>query len=250
MGNSLLLEGVQIDRLSSTLAPQAAVSRLGIEQTHYLDWYFGLRRLLQERTHPRVIVLTLATEQLASRFTLGESFARRQMSTRDFPLVVAKTNLDRTTASTYFFAHWSDWLADKAAIRQRVSILLIPKFRELAGRMIDHAPHVNDPAILLATAQERLLELDDLSRTYGVKIILLIPPNLREDHSREVQAMGNAAGVPVWIPSPPGEFPRELYSDGFHLNDRGAEIFTDRLASQIRQQTADSPQGDQRVKTD
>jgi hypothetical protein len=84
-GNSLLLQGVQLDVLRSDLAPQYAVSRLGIEQTHYLDWYFGIRRLLQEGARPSVIVLSLATDQLASRFTLEESFARRQMSLRDFP---------------------------------------------------------------------------------------------------------------------------------------------------------------------
>src|SRR5436853_3958118 len=112
-GNSLLLEGVQLDPLRDKLAPQYAVSRLAIEQTHYLDWYFGLRRLLEEGSHPSVIVLSLATDQLASRLTLGESFAHRQMSSRDFKLVVQETKLDKTTASTYLFAHWSNWLADK-----------------------------------------------------------------------------------------------------------------------------------------
>jgi hypothetical protein len=36
------------------------------------------------------------------------------------------------------------------------------------------------------------------------------------------------------VPSPPGEFSRDLYRDGFHLNDQGSEIFTTRLANQIR----------------
>ncbi len=88
VGNSLLNEGVQIDALRSDLASEYAVSRLVIEQTHYLDWYFGLRRLLEEGSHPSVIILTLDPSQLASPFTLDESFARRQMSIRDFPQVV------------------------------------------------------------------------------------------------------------------------------------------------------------------
>jgi lysophospholipase L1-like esterase len=46
--------------------------------------------------------------------------------------------------------------------------------------------------------------------------------------------MGEQAGLPVWVLSPPGEFSRDLYRDGFHLNDRGSEIFTSRLAEQIR----------------
>lgn len=241
VGNSLLLEGVQLDRLRDNLAPQYAVSRLAIEQTHYLDWYFGLRRLLEQGSHPSVIVLSLATDELASRFTLGESFAHRQMSARDFLRVVQETKLDKTTASTYFFAHWSNWLADKGYLRQDVMILLVPNFRELAGRIADHGPHINNPSVLLGMAQQRLPELSELAQTYRVKIVLLVPPALRPDYSQEVQQLGDKAGVPVWVLSPPGEFPRDFYRDGFHLNAHGSEIFTARLANQIRAQLANAP---------
>jgi hypothetical protein len=234
VGNSLLLEGVQMESLRSELAPQYEVSRFAVEQTHYLDWYFGLRRLLQEGVRPSVIVLSLATDQLASPFTLGEAFAHRQMSTRDFPQVVRETRLDRTTASSYLVAHWSNWQANKGFIRQCVMILAIPNFRELAARIADHGPHVNDPARLLGAAQQRLPELADLSRQYGVRIVLLVPPALREDHSKEIQQIGEDDGVPVWILSPPGDFPRDYFRDGFHLNAHGSDIFTSRLAQQIR----------------
>jgi hypothetical protein len=234
VGNSLLLEGVQADALRDNLSPQYAVSRFAIEQTHYLDWYFGLRRLLEEGSRPSVIILTLATDQLASRFTLGESFAHRQMSALDFFLAVREAKLDKTTASTYLFAHWSNWLADKGFIRQDVLILLVPNFRGLAGRIADHGPHVDNATVLLEMAKQRLPELHDLAQTYGVKIVLLVPPTLHQDHSQEVQELGDQAGVPVWVLSPPGEFPPSLFWDGFHLNLQGSEIFTTRLANRIR----------------
>lgn len=238
VGNSLLLEGVQLDELQRSLNNQYEVSRFAIEQTHYLDWYFGLRRLLEEGARPSAIVLTLATDQLASRFTLGESFAHRQMSAVDFPLTVRQAKLDKTTASTYWFAHWSNWMADKGFIRQDVMILLVPNFRLLAARIADHGPHVSDPAVLLEMAKQRLPELHDLAQTYGVKIVLLVPPTLRQDHSQEVQAFGDKAGVPVWVLSAPGEFQPNLFSDGFHLNAEGSGIFTARLADQIRRTIA------------
>src|SRR6266481_5859309 len=194
-GNSLLLAGVQMDKLRADLTSQYDVSRLTVEQTHYLDWYFGLRRLLESGSRPNLIVLTLATDQLASRFTMGEAFAHRQMSARDFPLAIREAKLDRTTASTYFFAHWSNWQADKGFIRQCVTILMIPNFRALAGRIADHGPHVDDPNVLVTKAQERLPELAELSRTYAVHIVLLVPPALREDHSGEIQQIGNSVGV-------------------------------------------------------
>ena len=233
-GNSLLLEGVQLESLQGDLAREYAISRLGIEQTHYLDWYFGLRRLLEEGSHPCMIVLSLATDQLASRLTLGESFARRQMSARDFALAVREAKLDKTTASTYLLAHWSNWLADKGFIRQDVLILLVPHFRELAARIADHGPHVSDPSVLLGMARERIPELRDLEQSYGVRIVLLVPPTLRQDHSREISELGVQIGVPVWVLSPPGEFTRDFFRDGFHLNARGSGIFTARLGDRIR----------------
>jgi len=233
-GNSLLIEGVQLDALRSGLGSQYEVSRVTVEQTHYWDWYFGLRRLLESGSRPSVVVLTLATDQLASRFTLGEAFAHRQMSARDFPMVVRKTHLDNTTATSYFFAHWSQWQANKGFIRQCVMILMVPNFRELAARIADHGPQINDPAVIVERARQRLPDLAELSRNYGVRIVLLVPPTLREDHSKEVQQIGEEAGVPVWVPSPPGEFPREYFRDGFHLNTIGSGIFTSRLADQIR----------------
>jgi len=234
VGNSLLLEGVQMDALHDQLAPQYEVTRYAVEQTHYLDWYFGLRKLIQEGSHPSVIVLTLATDQLASPYTLGEAFARRQMSTRDFPRVVRETDLDRTTASNYVFAHWSKWLANKGFIRQCVMILTVPKFRDLGARIADHAAHVNDAKQLMAMAQKRLPELAELQSECGVKIVVMVPPTLREDHSAEIQKVGESAGVSVWVLSPPGEFPRSYFRDGFHLNAEGSGIFTARLSEQIR----------------
>jgi hypothetical protein len=247
-GNSLLLEGVQADALRDNLRTQAAVSRLAIEQTQYFDWYFGLRRLLEQGSRPSIIVLSLATDQFASRLSLEESFAHRQLSARDFSLAVCEMNLDKTTASTYVFAHFSNWLADKGFIRQDVLIMLVPHFRELAARIADHGPHIHDPSVLLTMAEQRLPELHDLAQTYGVKIVLLVPPTLRPDHSQEIQQLGDKIGVPVWVLSPPGEFPRELFRDGFHLNLQGSEIFTTRLANQIGTEIGNLPEKQTGVK--
>lgn len=236
VGNSLLLEGVQLDALQRDLASQYAVTRLAVEQTQYLDWYFGLRRLLEHGAHPSVIVLALATDQMASGLTLGEAFAHRDMSARDFPLAVRQAKLDKTEASSYLFAHWSNWLADKGAIRQDVLILMVPNFRGLAERIADHGPHIHDSSMLVGMAQKRLPELRDLGQSYGTKIIVLVPPTLRQDSSSEVQEVGEKVGLPVWVLSPPGEFPHDLFRDGFHLNDKGSEMFTKRLAHQMRTQ--------------
>jgi hypothetical protein len=229
-GNSLLLEGVQLDHLHDSLASQYEVSRLGIEQTQYLDWYFGLRRLLEEGARPSLIVLSLATDQLASTLTLGEEFAHRQMSTHDFPLAIQAIKLDQTTASTYL-----EQLAGRQFRHSRAGINSACAQFSPIGRT--HRGSWSSCARFAVTAQQgtaRLARVTGALADVWSEIVLLVPPTQREDHSREIQAMGEQTGLPVWVLSPPGEFSRDLYRDGFHLNDRGSEIFTSRLAEQIR----------------
>ena len=142
---------------------------------------------------------------------LGRVFCASTDERARLPVDVRQAKPDKTTASTYLFAHWSNWLADKGFIRQDVLILLVPNFRALAARIADHGPHVDNPSVLLGMAKQRLPELHDLAQTYGVKIVLLVPPTLRQDHSQEVQELGDKVGVPVWVLSLPGEFPPDLF---------------------------------------
>lgn len=101
VGNSLLLEGLDLPKTQTALAPRYNVSRFVIEQTQYLDWLFGTRRLLSEGARPAILVLTLPTGHLISSGTRGEYFARYQMQAGDIVEVVQSSRLDRTTASNF-----------------------------------------------------------------------------------------------------------------------------------------------------
>ena len=79
-----------------------------------------------------------------------------------------------------------------------------------------------------AKARERAV----LQRKVAAKAVL-VPPALRPDHSAEIQQIGEKAGVPVWVLSPPGDFPPSYFRDGFHLNAVGSGIFTTRLSKQL-----------------
>ena len=59
VGNSLLLDGVDISALDEKLRPEHRVTRFVVENTSYLDWYYGLRRLFREGARPKVLVLAL-----------------------------------------------------------------------------------------------------------------------------------------------------------------------------------------------
>ena len=48
LGNSLPLEGINIPQLDSALGDNTICVPFFVEQTEYLDWYYGMRRLLRE----------------------------------------------------------------------------------------------------------------------------------------------------------------------------------------------------------
>ena len=64
VGNSLLLWGVDIDFLNRQLMPLVTVRRFAIQQTTFYDWYFGIRRLLNEGARPDSVVLALEPRHL------------------------------------------------------------------------------------------------------------------------------------------------------------------------------------------
>jgi len=235
VGNSLLIEGVQMNGLQQGLSSEYAASRYAIERTHFYDWYFGLSRLLEEGSRPSMIVLILAADQVSSNLTLGESFAYREVSTHDLPKMVQEAHLDKNVATSYMLAHWSKWQANKEFIRQCIMILLVPRFRQLAGRIADHGTHLTDPDVVIARARERVPKLQEMTRAYGIPIVLVIPPVLREDHPIELQRVAESVGFPVWVPCRPGELSREYFRDNEHLNPKGAGLFTSRLVQYLHE---------------
>jgi hypothetical protein len=57
------------------VAPEYRIEVFPIENTWFLDWYFGLDRLFSEGARPAIIALCL-TRQLIGYATDGEYFAR------------------------------------------------------------------------------------------------------------------------------------------------------------------------------
>src|SRR5215471_5697485 len=117
LGNSLLLEGIDIPEFQKETAAEYRTSRFIVEQTYYTDWYYGIRRLFHAGARPSLILLGLSVNQLVSDSVRNEYFARFLMDTRDFPSVVRRQKLDPTLANTFFFANLSGWIGSKTEVR-------------------------------------------------------------------------------------------------------------------------------------
>src|SRR5215471_19881535 len=73
LGNSLLLHGMDYAQMRQAMGPNVRIVRYGIENTEYLDWYYGLRGLFARGVKPDLVVLCLNAGQTMSRNVLDES---------------------------------------------------------------------------------------------------------------------------------------------------------------------------------
>jgi hypothetical protein len=233
VGNSLLQAGIDRNELralqwGSTLS----VAIMPIENTNYLDWYFGVQRLLAEGSHPEFVVLCLPPVHLISRSTNGVVFARTLMRSADILRVKQAAGLDWTTTSSYLMASASAWIGDSTEIRNWIRVETVPGMTELASYFWVRAGANPRAEVIEEIVGRRLTQFSAMCAARGCKGLLLVPPLKGDRGDGSVAAVaraGRAAGVPVLIPVPPGQLGQSYFKDDFHLNQRGAEIFTARV---------------------
>lgn len=233
-GNSLLVHGVEPDKLHKEMAPRYYSAVLGIENTQYLDWYFGLRRFLAEGSRPSVIVLSLTTRQLISRGIDGEYFAYQMMQERDILRVKTAAHLDTTMTSNLFFANRSAWLGSRSMIRNWLLGELMPSVDQLTAYLPEKASQLPSDEVVIQQSLERLQAIQEVCRNYGARFIFVLPPVRGvSDLEGTLRTTAASAGITVLVPYRGGEMPAAYFSDGFHLNAQGAALYTERLGLEL-----------------
>jgi len=233
-GNSLLLRGLDYPKIRTAMATEARVIRFGIENTEYLDWYYGLHHLFASGVRPPMVVLCLNMGQTVSSRTLGDYSARHLFGASDLLPVAHDAGMDATRTSGLILAHWSAFYASRATIRNFILNFTDPPYARAMHAIADNTvvPLPPDDE-LIRRARKRLNSIQQLCDQYGVQLVLLIPPSL----GRNNELLASAAGlehVSVDYPLPLGTMGPELFSDGTHLNAKGAAIFTDAIAGCLR----------------
>lgn len=237
VGNSLLLWAIDRDGLEKQVSSSYSPAVLPIENTNYLDWYFGLRRLFAEGSQPAIVGLCISARQLVSEASYGEPFAHSMMQERDLLEVKRDAHLDNTMTSNYFFAGFSSWLGYRSEVHNWLLQKLMPNVGEVTSYFPGKTPPMLPSDTLIAEALPRLRSLDEMSRERGARFFLLLPPTLDvRDPSVALQAAAAKEGILVIIPYQPGEMPLTGFQeDRFHLNSQGAVLFTHRLSSDLLQ---------------
>jgi len=233
VGNSLLLNALDYPRLAATLSPDIRPIRYVIENTNYLDWYYGLNRLFSEGVRPSRVALCLNLGQILERGILGDYSARHLFLARDLLPVARAARLDNTQTSGLFFAHWSAFYADRATIRNYILNVSDPDYAKVMNALARVPPDFPPDHEALEESRQRVRAIMQLCRAYNVDFVLVIPPSLKRHDELLAQAAA-LENVAVDTPLPLGSLGPEFFRDRFHLNEKGAALFTDALARDLQ----------------
>jgi hypothetical protein len=231
LGNSLLLEAVDVPLLVEKLEPNFTPTPYFVLATVYYDWFFGLKRLFAEGMRPRYVLLGLSPNQFASGRTRGDYSARYLFQGADLLEVARRTRMDATRTSGFLLSHVSQYYSTRGVTRGFVLSRALPSVWELLHSRMGgtREPEIDETALRQLGA-ERLTALDQLCRANGSRFILVIPPSYQKG-AETIAAIGTDRHVTVMVPVGNDAFDASHYqSDAFHLNAKGARIFTARLA--------------------
>jgi len=245
VGNSLLLEGVDIKRLQDLIAPQIRVYPIFLEATGYYDWFYGLQRLFRQGSRPQVVVLGVGVNSFLADSVRQDYAPLTLLDLGDLLAVASDLKMDDTATSNLLLAHSSAFWDTRSVIRTQILRHTVPHYSELVMLLKPH-PSIPPHARFDAIAYSRLQNVRTLCEEYGARLILLIPPTFSsEDAVREMTSACAKAGVESLVPIDPTALSVKYYQpDELHLNSEGAELFTSALATSLPASVshyADSP---------
>jgi hypothetical protein len=238
-GNSLLLRGLEYPKIREDMVPQARVFRYVIENTEYLDWYYGLHHLFESGVRPSTVVLCLNLGQTVSSQTLGDYSARHLFGISELLPLAHDAGMNATQTSELVVAHWSAFYASRATIRNFVLNKADPPYaaalHELADRTKRPVPADEE---LVAKARGHLRAMQQLCARYGVQFVLLIPPSLT--HANDLLASAaDAEHISFYYPLRNGSLGPEYFrADRNHLNEKGAAVFTAAITRCLQTRTS------------
>src|SRR5438445_10818855 len=173
IGNSLLQEDVQFDDVQSALAADWDARRFVVEQTFYLDWYYGLRRLFHEGARPHCVVLMLSTRHWIRTESRGDYSAHYLMDMGDLPDAARDLGLNGTQTTNLFLSNVSRFWAARAEMRNFVLARLMPDLRGLVdfSSVSDPNPVFDDDVARIAA--DRIARLKALAAANGATLVLV-----------------------------------------------------------------------------
>src|SRR5260221_8621372 len=194
VGNSLLLHGVQLDRLQVLTASRIHVYPIFLEATGYYDWLYGLHGLFLRGARPQVVVLGVGVNYFLENGVRQDYAPMMFFNARDTLAVASDLKLDHTATSNLLLAHSSTFWDTRSAIRMQVLNRIVPHLEDLFS-LVNQKPAVPEGREFTELTIPRLRKLRELCDANGVRLILLVPPTLDSENAvSQMAAAAQAAG--------------------------------------------------------
>jgi len=234
VGNSLLMEGIDVDRLQELTSSKMRIHPLFLEATGYYDWLYGLRRLFRQGARPQVVVLGVGVNSFLQNSVRQDYAPMMFFDVRDVLGAASDLNLDRTATSNLLLAHSSVFWDTRSVIRTQVLRHMVPHCRELFS-LVKPKPGLPQGPELAAITTARIRSLRQLCEAHGAKLIILVPPTPASEQAvRQMAIASQKVGVDSLVPIDPATLSERFYQpDELHLNSEGAALFTSALATYL-----------------
>ena len=234
VGNSLLLHGIELDRLNALTSSRMRVYPIFLEATGYYDWLYALQGLFRQGARPQVVVVGVGVNYFLENGVRQDYAPMLLFNARDTFAAASDLHLDRTATSNLFLAHESVFWDTRSPIRMQMLKGMIPHLEDLFS-LVNQRPPIPEGSEFTAASIPRLRRLRDLCDQHGAKLIVLLPPTLSSEKAvGEMVAAGRSAGVDISVPIDPATLSAKYYQrDGMHLNSDGAVLFTAALAKDL-----------------
>ncbi len=233
IGNSLLLEGIDSSRLRIALAGYANPVVFPIEQTEYLDWYYGMRRLFAEGSRPEMVILCMSADHLVSSRIRGDYSAYYLFLLSDIPRIRREVGYDLTQASGLVLSRFSLFYAGRTSLRNFVLVRTDPAYADMLQQIAAAKAHAGSDEDIEPIAEARLAAFRQLCALHGTRFLFLLPPGFGGGEA-PVIAAGEHAHVTMSVPFHLNALGADQFRDGFHLNASGARIFTDKVSEMLK----------------
>jgi hypothetical protein len=233
-GNSCLEYGVDLVQLQQSLSNIVQIQRLMVLASTYEDWYYGLEEIFRQGSRPQYVALMLSPMQLSLNYPPSELSTVYLYTGSNLGRVADDQHLNPTERATLYVTHYSPFWGSREAMRYW-------KQRALPG--YEHAMKVQAQRLSgqhdIQLDPKRIQDLKLLCAQYNSELILVIPPTGQPADTvgaNQVHAAASSVGVSMLQPLPNTSVDRSYYQDdGFHLNAKGARLFTTLLGEALLQ---------------
>src|SRR6266436_4696045 len=234
VGNSLLLHGVELNRLRALTSGSMRIYPIFLEATGYYDWLYGLQRLFRQGARPQVVVLGVGVNSFLQNSVRQDYAPMMFFDVRDVLGAASDLDLDRTATSNLLLAHSSVFWDTRSVIRTQVLRHMVPHCRELFS-LVKPKPGLPQGPELAAITTARIRSLRQLCEAHGAKLIIMVPPTPASEQAvRQMAIASQKVGVDSLVPIDPATLSERFYQpDELHLNSEGAALFTSALATYL-----------------